>query len=166
METKDKVLMINPEKCTGCRLCELVCAVKHEGVSNPSRSRIKVMKWEMDGVYIPMACQQWQDAPCKAVCPAGALSRNDELNTIEVDQDKCIGCRSCVAVCPFGAMGFNSIDRKVFKCDLCGGEPQCVRFCEVKCVEYVDVDDVAVLKKKDAAAKLHAKSHKVALKEA
>ncbi|MBW2655543.1 MAG: 4Fe-4S binding protein, partial [Deltaproteobacteria bacterium] len=33
METKDKVLMINPEKCTGCRLCELVCAVKHDGVS-------------------------------------------------------------------------------------------------------------------------------------
>ena len=55
METKDKVLMINPEKCTGCRLCELVCAVKHDGVSNPARSRIRVMKWEMDGVYIPMA---------------------------------------------------------------------------------------------------------------
>ena len=158
--------MINPEKCTGCRTCEMVCAVKHHGGSNPSRSRIKVMKWEMDGVYIPMACQQCQDAPCAGVCPAGALSRNDEMNTIEVDYDKCIGCRSCVAVCPFGAMGFNSIDKQVFKCDLCDGDPQCVRFCEVKCVEYVDADDQAILKKQEAAAKLHAKSNKVALKEA
>ena len=41
-----KVLAINPEKCTGCRLCELVCSVFHDGVSNASRSRIKVMKWE------------------------------------------------------------------------------------------------------------------------
>ncbi len=85
----------------------------------------------MDGIYIPMACQQYQDVPWKGICPAGALSRNDELNTIEVDQDKCIGCCFCVAVCPFGAMAFNSIGRKVFKCDLCGGDPQYVRFCEV-----------------------------------
>lgn len=166
METKNKVLMISPEKCTGCRLCELVCAVRHDGFSNPSRSRIRVMKWEMDGVYIPMACPQCQDAPCMGVCPANALSRNDAFNRVEVDHDKCIGCRSCVAVCPFGAMGFNSIDKKVFKCDLCDGDPQCVRFCEVHCVEYVDADDQAILKKAQAAKKLHAASRKVALKEA
>lgn len=165
MQTKDKVLMINPEKCTGCRTCEMVCTVKHDGVTNPSRSRIKIMKWEMDGVYIPMACQQCEDAPCMSVCPANAISRNEALNRIEVDYFKCIGCRSCVAICPFGAMGFNSIERKVFKCDLCDGDPQCVRFCDVKAIEYVSVDDVAVLKKKEAAAKLHEKSHKVALKE-
>ena len=166
MNKKDKVLMINPEKCTGCRLCELVCAVKHDGISNPSRSRIRVMKWEMDGVYIPMACQQCQDAPCMGVCPAGALSRNDELNRVEVDYNKCIGCRSCVSVCPFGAMAFNPIDRQVFKCDLCDGDPQCVRFCSVNCLEYVNADDVALLKKKTAAEKLYDKSNKVALKAA
>ena len=113
-----------------------------------------------------MACQQCQDAPCMGVCPANAISRNDEFNIIEVDYDKCIGCRSCVAICPFGAMGFNSIDRQVFKCDLCDGDPQCVRFCEVQAIEYVDADDVAILKKQDAAAKLHATSNKVALKSA
>ncbi|MBT7259734.1 MAG: 4Fe-4S dicluster domain-containing protein, partial [Desulfobacula sp.] len=64
------------------------------------------------------------------------------------------------------AMGFNSIERKVFKCDLCDGDPQCVRFCDVQCVEYVDADDVAVLKKKEAAKKLYATSNKIALKEA
>jgi len=67
MEPMSKVLAINYEKCTGCRLCELVCAVKHDGVSNPERSRIKVMKWESQGLYIPMSCQQCQDAPCMIV---------------------------------------------------------------------------------------------------
>ncbi len=160
MENEGKVLVIHPEKCTGCRLCEMVCAVKHDGASNPARSRIRVMKWEMEGIYIPVSCQQCQDAPCQNACPVGAISRNDELNTVEVDQDKCIGCRTCVAVCPFGAMSFNTVDRKVFKCDLCDGDPQCVRFCEVECLEYIDAGDVSITKKLEAAAKIKAANHK------
>jgi len=135
-----KVLQINYEKCTGCRLCELVCSVFHDGVSNASRSRIKVMKWEAEGLYIPMSCQQCQDAPCMLICPVKAISRDETLSRVMVNHDKCIGCRSCVTVCPFGAMGFNVIDRKNFKCDLCDGDPQCVRFCEVKAVDYVEPD--------------------------
>ena len=149
-----KVLSINYQKCTGCRLCELVCSVSHDGISNPARSRIRVMKWEAEGLYIPMSCQQCQDAPCMNVCPVKAISREESLARVMVDYDKCIGCRSCVAVCPFGAMSFNTIDRKVFKCDVCDGEPQCVRFCDMKAVDYVNADDVAVEKKRDAASRL------------
>lgn len=149
-----KVLYIDYQKCTGCRLCELVCAVSHDGISNPARSRIKVMKWEQEGLYIPMSCQQCVDAPCLNVCPVKAISRDESMARVMVDQDKCIGCRSCVAVCPFGAMAFNLKDKKVFKCDVCDGDPQCVRFCEEKAVDYVDVDDVSVQKKRDAAARV------------
>jgi carbon-monoxide dehydrogenase iron sulfur subunit len=149
-----KVLMIDHEKCTGCRLCELVCSVMHEGVSNPMRSRIKVVKWESEGLYIPMSCQQCEDAPCMSVCPVKAISRDESLDRVVVDYDKCIGCRACVAVCPFGAMGFDVNDRKVFKCDLCDGDPQCVRFCEEKAVDYVEADRVSVSKKRKAAQRL------------
>jgi Fe-S-cluster-containing hydrogenase component 2 len=149
-----KTLYIDYQKCTGCRLCELVCAVFHDGISNPARSRIKVMKWEAEGLYIPMTCQQCQDAPCLNVCPVKAISRDEELGRVFVDYDVCIGCRSCVAVCPFGAMNFNIKDKQVFKCDLCDGEPQCVRFCEEKAIDYLEMDDVSIYKKRDAATRV------------
>ena len=157
-----KVLMIDYEKCTGCRLCELVCSVKHEGVSNPARSRIKIVKWEWEGRYVPMSCQQCESAPCQAVCPVKAISRNGEMGRVEVDYDVCIGCRMCVAVCPFGAMGFNPLAKKVIKCDFCDGEPQCVRFCEPKAVQYVDAAQVSAVKQLAAAEKFTGIMQKVA----
>ena len=149
-----KALYIDYEKCTGCRLCELVCAVKHYGISNPMRSRIKVMKWEQEGIYVPMSCQQCQDAPCLNICPVKAISRDEELARVMVDYDKCIGCRLCVAVCPFGAMSYNVIDKQVLKCDLCDGDPQCVRFCDRKAVDFVSPDEVSIDKRRTAAERL------------
>jgi Fe-S-cluster-containing hydrogenase component 2 len=149
-----KVLCIDYQKCTGCRTCEQVCAVKHDGVLNPMRSRIKVMKWEAEGLYVPMSCNQCLDAPCMNVCPVKAISRDDELERVWVDYDLCIGCRSCVAVCPFGAMNFNPIEHQVFKCDLCDGDPECVRFCDVGALTYIDSEEVATEKKRLAAQKI------------
>jgi anaerobic carbon-monoxide dehydrogenase iron sulfur subunit len=149
-----KVLNVDFEKCTGCRLCELVCSVWHDGISNPARSRIKVVKWEAEGQYFPMICQQCEDAPCRQGCPTGAISRDEELGFVKVNYDICIGCRTCVGVCPFGAMKYNMADRKVIKCDLCGGDPQCVRFCEVKAVDFIDADILDHQKKRRAAARV------------
>jgi Fe-S-cluster-containing hydrogenase component 2 len=149
-----KALYIDYQKCTGCRTCELVCAVQHDGCSNPTRSRIKVVKWEAQGLYIPMSCQQCQDAPCLNICPVKAISKDDKVGRVMVDYDICIGCRSCVAICPFGAMNYNVIDKRVFKCDHCDGDPQCVRFCDVKAVDLVEQDDVSLLKTRSAAEKI------------
>ena len=151
-----KVLMVDYEKCTGCRLCELVCSVMHDGVSNPIRSRIKIIKWESEGLYVPISCQQCDDAPCMNVCPVKAILRDEDTDAVIVDYDLCIGCRSCVAVCPFGAINYNPIDQKVIKCDLCGGDPQCAKFCEVQAIMYVDADRVSIYKKKNAAERLYA----------
>jgi Fe-S-cluster-containing hydrogenase component 2 len=59
-----------------------------------------------------------------------------------------------VAICPFGAMNYNIIDKRVFKCDLCDGDPQCVRFCDVKAVDLIEQDDVSILKTRSAAEKI------------
>ena len=149
-----KVIKINHERCTGCRLCELVCSVRHSSVSNPMRSRIRVVKWESEGVSIPITCQQCEDAPCAASCPRKALKRNDSTGVVDLDYDLCIGCRTCVSVCPFGAMHFDALGRKVIKCDQCEGDPQCVRFCEIKAVEHVDAGDISLGRKREAARRL------------
>lgn len=154
MNGKAKALIVNHEKCTGCRRCEMVCSVYHENVLNPTKARIKVEKWEWEGLYIPMACRQCVDAPCMNVCPVKAISRDEAAAKVEIDQDLCIGCRSCVAVCPFGGMSFNADARKVFKCDLCDGNPQCVRFCDVKAIDFVDPSRESLLRKRDAALKI------------
>jgi carbon-monoxide dehydrogenase iron sulfur subunit len=160
MHMNNKVLKTDYERCTGCRLCELVCAVKHDHVSNPIRSRIRIIKWESEGIYVPMSCQQCEDAPCVIGCPAKALSRNMDMGRVEIDYEKCIGCRTCVSVCPFGAMHFVATDRKVIKCDLCDGDPQCVRFCDMKAVKLVDAGDVSLETGREAAKRLQAAGHK------
>ncbi len=160
MQKNSKVLKVDYEKCTGCRLCELVCSVKHDHVSNPIRSRIRIIKWEAEGIYVPVSCQQCEDAPCVVGCPAKALSRNAGMARVEVDSEKCIGCRTCVSVCPFGAMHFVSTDRKVIKCDLCDGEPQCVRFCDVSAVSFVEPKDMGLQKGREAALRLQVADRK------
>ena len=151
-----KILKLDYTKCTGCRTCELVCSVKHEGAANPSKSRIKIVKWEWEGRYVPMSCQQCVDAPCGQVCPVAAITRDERLNRVQVDHDICIGCRMCVTACPFGAMGFNVDTKQVFKCDLCDGDPQCARFCETKAVQYVEAAAVGNNKQLAAAERFAA----------
>jgi Fe-S-cluster-containing hydrogenase component 2 len=88
------------------------------------------------------------------VCPVKAISRDEDMGRVVIDYDTCIGCRACVVVCPFGAMSFNVIDKRVFKCDLCDGDPQCVRFCQEKAVDYISSDEISIWKKREAAERL------------
>lgn len=158
-----KVLVVDYEKCTGCRLCELVCSVKHTGSSNPARSRIRIAKWETEGVVVPVVCHQCQDAPCIAVCPTSSRSRSKELGCTEIDYDRCIGCKTCIAVCPFGATSFDPVTKKVITCDLCDGNPMCVKFCSTGALSYVEETEINKNKQLAAARKLYESVEKAVL---
>ena len=69
------VLMIHPDRCTGCRNCSLACSFRHEGQFRPAASRVHVYSWEREGFSVPTMCQQCDTAPCVNVCPTGALNR-------------------------------------------------------------------------------------------
>ena len=146
-----KMLLIDQDKCTGCRTCEAVCSAAHEGASNPARSRIQVVKWEWEGFMIPLSCQQCQDAPCLAACPVRALSRDETLGRVVHNQERCIGCRLCVTVCPFGGMGYDSVGKKVLKCDFCDGDPVCAKFCSTHAIQFVDASKANLIKKRAIA---------------
>ena len=156
-----KVLMIDYEKCAGCRTCEMACSIKHEEVINPFRSRIKVIKGEIEGEGTPIACAHCESAPCQTICPVKAISRDESLGRVMLNYDICIGCRMCVAVCPFGAMSFDSIAKRVIKCDLCDGDPLCVKFCGYEALQYVDVSEQSIIKQRAAADKLSGIMHRI-----
>lgn len=145
-----RIFFIDPSKCTGCRTCELVCSIINEGIANPCLSRIRIIDDKYQGVRVPMICQQCQDAVCISVCPTGALTRYEELGIVRCNEDRCIGCRMCVVTCPFGAMGFDALAKKVFKCELCDGDPECIKCCDEDAIKYVEPDVLMMDKKREA----------------
>jgi carbon-monoxide dehydrogenase iron sulfur subunit len=143
-----KVLITRPEVCTGCRLCESICSFHHEQMVNPTLSRIKIIKDELKGIDVPVVCSQCQSAPCINICPVGALSKDKVTSAVSLNDTICIGCKQCAAVCPFGAISLNPTSKKLFMCDLCNGNPQCVKYCTTKAVDYVDPHEVSGIDKR------------------
>ena len=133
-----KVLTADPKKCTGCRACEIACSLKHAKVSNPDRSRIRVVDFKPARSFLPVACQHCEDAPCLQACPMEAISRDVELGQVVIDYSRCVGCRTCYYACPFGAARFDADRGRPFKCDLCGGRPLCVDVCMDDALAYAD----------------------------
>lgn len=148
----EKIILVDHKKCTGCRLCENVCSVQNEGVCNPQLARMKIVKYEWEGLQIPAICQQCEEAACMAVCPMKAISRDAELGCIRIHQDKCIGCKLCLAYCPFGAITYNFVRKTVSKCEYCDGDPVCVKFCETKAIQFIDAIGADMKKKRSLGA--------------
>ena len=122
--------------CAGCRICEITCALAHEGMIQPTRARNVVHKDIQAGdVTHVLYCQQCDDPQCLKACPTGALHVDPNTGARVIDQDVCIGCQTCLNACIYaGGQGesrikFNPETNTCFKCDLCGGEPKCVQYC-------------------------------------
>ncbi len=130
-------LKVNPELCTGCRMCEMECSFAHEQRFGTHIARVRVVKLEDVGIDYPVICQQCAKANCIAACPEGALSKTD-VGTIAVDQQKCTRCGACVTACPFGAMNAHPDTGWPISCDLCGGEPSCVAGCPTGAISIVE----------------------------
>ena len=133
------VLEVDYQKCTGCQSCTVACALKRERICSPVLGRIQVVRSEAEGIHVPVLCQQCEDAPCKSVCPTGALTRDAVTQVISINYNRCVGCHLCVFICPFGAMLINPDTGQVFKCDYCDGDPMCVKFCQFDAIRYVPV---------------------------
>ncbi len=135
-----KSLNIDPEKCTGCRQCELACSFEASQTFNLSRSRIKIFDLHAQGLYVPYTCTQCADAWCLNACPVDAISTNAVTGAKDVDLGTCVGCKVCTLACPFGTVNYVSATGKVAKCDLCGGDPACVKACPTAAITFIDAD--------------------------
>ena len=143
-----KALYADPDKCTGCRRCELACAFSKNQAFNPRRAAIQVVAFEPGGIRIPIFCMQC--GLCIVACPAKALKRS-KAGAIVVDVNKCNGCGLCVASCPYGVIFVDSKTNKAVKCDLCQGDPVCVRYCPQDALRYEDVKAVSRWRQREKA---------------
>jgi carbon-monoxide dehydrogenase iron sulfur subunit len=158
-----KTVFVNPERCVGCKQCEIACAVEHSQSKDlyqavferpKPRPRIHVAP----GIYLntsfPNKCRHCDPAPCMTVCPTGAISRDADLDIVVIDGNKCITCAMCAMVCPFDVIRYYlspavHFDRTVaLKCDHCierqreGRIPACVEVCKVSALEFGDINDL------------------------
>ncbi len=152
-----KVLIVDPEKCTGCEVCEFVCSMEKYGAFNPLHARIRAIRIE-PVINMAIGCQFCLDAPCVHACPYKALEKREEAGgIIKVDEDKCIGCGFCIRACDFGAISFNLKTEKVIICDLCQDRengPACVEYCPKECIEHATLESFAQQVRKKAVNKL------------
>jgi len=102
-------MVIDAARCVGCQACTVAC--KTENQSPLDAWYAPVLEWEQGEFpdatlnYLPVLCNQCEDAPCVTACPSGALKRRDD-GIVIADEDVCIGSRACMAACPYGALHY------------------------------------------------------------
>jgi len=131
LPTKKEPIWIARElsKCSGCRKCEIACSLFHENRIWPEASRIRVFML-IPGVDFPHFCAQCKDYPCVKSCPVDALSISKETSAVLVNAETCIACGQCIDACPGRIPHTHPKGKHILICDLCGGDPQCVKVCQ------------------------------------
>jgi anaerobic carbon-monoxide dehydrogenase iron sulfur subunit len=145
------ILLLEPEKCVGCRQCTLSCSFRHEKSFSIGKARNTVLWVHRADLFVPMSCQHCEKPICMDVCPADAISRNEETGAIVIDKNLCDGCRVCMAECPFGAIALEPESRMLLKCDLCDGDPECAKHCLFGALTWLPADKAAKKRKRSGA---------------
>ena len=128
-------LIHDADVCTGCGICEIICSMVHDGVFSREQARLKVHRnyyrghWDGSGEYDMDLCLQCPWPACVYACPVEAIVIDEKTKARVIDKDLCTGCRRCQEACPYNMIVYIA-DRNVCgKCDLCGGDPECVKQC-------------------------------------
>ena len=137
--TTRSFIVVDPSKCIGCSLCEFVCALEKEGDPNPLKSRIRVIRLN-PMLNLTVACRFCEDAACVRACPRNAIKQSERGGILIIDEDKCDGCVLCVQACPYGGIMLHPDKPVVIACDLCNGEPKCIKYCPEEALELTSED--------------------------
>ena len=139
-------LMIDLERCIGCKSCEAACKAEHGLGPGEYRNRV-VWLGDTDTPaldFLTVTCQHCDRPACLRACPVNpkAIEKHPETGVVRVLEDRCTGCGECIVACPYGAMGYDEIDHHAVKCDLCtdrradGLRPACATVCPTSAIQF------------------------------
>jgi Fe-S-cluster-containing dehydrogenase component len=135
-----KRIVLDLDRCTGCRACGAACHVGHNDQTNLVPGIVA------DVAVLPVHCRHCERPACAAACPPGALYQ-DASGFVRRSELLCVGCHTCSIACPFGVIP-DTLKRHVApKCDLCfdrviaGGIPRCVATCTSGALSFVDLQE-------------------------
>ncbi len=162
----DKSLYCDLDLCTGCYACVAACMDENDvnlAAGEVANRRIHTAEQEGDTYayfrFASVSCMHCEDSPCMIGCPTGAIYKDAETNSVQVNRDLCIGCHSCALACHSGVPRYDG-ENKMTKCDMCvdrvkaGLTPACVRVCPVKALSFMSSNEVSEEKEKNYFGKL------------
>ncbi len=105
---KKFIMVIDLARCANERKCIEGCQSMHGLMPPVEWLKVKRMQDSELGApyWFPQTCYHCDNPPCTKVCPVDAtFKRTDGI--VAVDNDRCIGCKFCMAACPYSARTFN-----------------------------------------------------------
>lgn len=137
-------------ECIGCHACEIACVLAHHQENWPQNRCDFLPRIHLVGkgeITRTVTCHHCINAPCVASCPVDALTFH--ADSVQLDERRCIGCKSCAIACPFGVI--EMVDAVAQKCDLChqrvSGGQACVEACPTKALRLMDDKGLLQLQK-------------------
>ncbi len=144
--------VIDQDRCIGCHACTVACKEEHRVPLGVFRTWVKyIEKGEYPNTrrhFGVMRCNHCDSAPCSTICPTNALYRRSD-GIIDFDNQKCIGCKSCMQACPYDALYIDPASNTAAKCNFCAHrieanlEPACVIVCPTQAILAGDLDNPA-----------------------
>ena len=142
--------IIDNRKCIGCHACTTACKSEHDVPVGVNRTYVKQVEKgvfpDTRRIFSVMRCNHCTDAPCVTICPVEALYTRDD-GIVDFDNNRCIGCKSCMQACPYDALYIDPDTSTAAKCNYCahrvdvGREPACVAVCPEHAIIAGDMEN-------------------------